>query len=70
MATTCWIGEPPTHCQLCNTKIEDDFVDGRVGGCGWSIMCSFCALAHGIGLGIGKGQLYTRINNGFVKVQG
>lgn len=70
---TTWCGDKPDKCQICQTKIENCFVDGRVDhtGDGWAIMCPFCALAHGVGLGIGKGQLYA-LNNDvtFVKIKG
>lgn len=67
-----WIDDKPDECQLCHTKIDDSFVDGRVeGGRGWAIMCPFCALAFGVGLGTGHGQMYASENNGpFLKIRG
>ncbi len=70
-----WIGDIPECCQTCQTKIEDSFVDGKIeveGHSAWGIMCPFCALSLGIGLGQGKGQLYARnaIDNRFVKIRG
>lgn len=53
-----WQGDPPHKCDLCQTEI-DAFVDGRTQKGFWAIMCVFCALEYGVGLGEGKGQLYT-----------
>jgi hypothetical protein len=72
--TATWGGDKPDNCQLCQVKIEGHFVDGMVDRGGWAIMCPFCALAYGVGLGTGKGQLYakTALNNDvtFVKIKG
>ena len=66
-----WCGDKPDVCQLCPTKIEDVFVDGKTKAGPWAIMCPFCALAHGVGLGIGKGQLYGKtVDDNFVKMRG
>jgi len=69
---TTWTGDPPTNCDLCLTEIEDKFVDGKVKQGPWAFMCPFCALAHGVGLGEGKGQLYIQCTNTgmFVKTKG
>jgi hypothetical protein len=67
-----WTGSPPETCDLCGTMIEKAFVDGALKHGPWAIMCPFCALAHGVGLGEGKGQLYTECTNTgmFVKLKG
>lgn len=65
-----WNNDTPDKCNLCQTKIEDHFVDGKIKNGPWAIMCAFCALAHGVGLGVGKGQLYKKAEDTFVKVQG
>ena len=65
-----WMGDNPDICQLCSTKIEDVFVDGKTQGGPWVVMCTVCALSKGVGLGIGKGQLYEKKAETFVKIKG
>jgi hypothetical protein len=71
-----WQGNPPENCQLCQTKIDNAFVDGKVvvgGHSGWVIMCPICALTNGVGLGLGKGQLYIKtatLDGKFVRAKG
>ena len=65
-----WIGKIPECCDICQTKIEDVFVDGKIEGCNaWGIMCPFCALSLGINLGKGNGQLYAKNVDSFVKIR-
>jgi len=45
-------------CDLCKVPIDRYFVDGVVRGQGWATMCQSCHEKHGVGLGIGRGQLY------------
>lgn len=63
-----WIGRAPTKCQICNSVILADFVDGycMLYGC-WGIMCPDCHERHGIGFGIGKGQGYGLANGEWLK---
>lgn len=68
---TDWVGDPPEHCDVCTTKIEEIFVDGKTRNGPWAVMCPVCALLEGVGLGEGKGQLYIRtVHSGFVKRRG
>ena len=63
----CYFINPPANCDLCERAFaqEEYFVDGRVkgiGGCGF--MCTDCFVEHGVGLGLGIGQLYRRERDG------
>lgn len=68
----------PDRCQLCNALIKNEFVDGRTHSRSrfhglWTDMCLSCHGFVGVGLGIGKGQLYRRwaqSDDMFVKVEG
>jgi len=55
-----WCGEGPRECQLCLKPIKSSFIDGKVKLGGWAIMCEGCHKLHGVGLGIGKGQIYEK----------
>ena len=63
----CYFGNPPANCDLCERAFAQEkyFVDGRVrgvGACGF--MCVDCFGEHGVGLGLGIGQLYRRERDG------
>jgi hypothetical protein len=48
-------------CDICGTSIKGTvewFVDGRMKGGSWALMCPRCFESHGVGLGIGFGQKY------------
>lgn len=61
----------PKECQICQQPIDVVFVDGRTIRGPWGYMCLKCHREHGVGLGLGKGQLYERQADGnFVKTQG
>lgn len=70
-----WMGPVPTHCDLCDVPIEDEFFDGAIKGPGagrWATMCPSCFLVAGAGIGIGKGQQYRkdRESGKFVAIAG
>ncbi len=65
-----WVGSEIEDCDICNKKIEKFFIDGNIAGGGWAIMCRDCHRNLGVGLGIGRGQLYQRINDEWVKIDG
>lgn len=48
----------PTHCDICECKLEYVFVDGATRDGPWAYMCMPCAMQRGIGLGLGMGQQY------------
>lgn len=61
---TKWLGTPPTHCDLCEGKLAQVFVDGRTNSGQWGIICPACRVQHGPRkLGTGMGQKY-RLNLG------
>ena len=68
----------PLKCNLCNAQIFNEFVDGMTKSYSkyrgtWADMCLSCHGVVGVGLGLGKGQLYRRFTEGddmFVKVEG
>lgn len=59
-----WNGSTPKECNLCKASIKDDFIDGRVRGMSWAIMCPGCHTKYGVGLGTGKGQRYQLQEDG------
>jgi len=65
-----WISKIPTHCDICDQKISEIFIDGKTKLRPWGIMCPMCYLHIGVGLGPGKGQKYMKRGKEFVKVAG
>lgn len=65
-----WLGEPPTHCELCRNKLDRTFIDGKTRMGPWGIMCPACHGGHGYGLGSGRGQKYKLTDGVYVKVEG
>jgi hypothetical protein len=55
-----WTGPPPTHCELCNTKIKYLFVRGKTVWGIWAVFCPKCLDDCGLGIGRGRGELYLR----------
>jgi hypothetical protein len=64
MKETFWCGEGPKVCQICDRPITDSFVDGKTQWDCWAFMCKDCWEMHGEGLGLGKGQIYGRQQDG------
>ena len=65
-----WQGPAPAACDICAQPIALTFIDGAT-QCGpWANMCPACHTRSGRGLGIGRGQKYTREGNHFYKVEG
>jgi hypothetical protein len=55
-----WLS-PREACDLCHIDISDKpFVDGKLVGGPWALMCEACHRQFGIGLGTGRGQRYDR----------
>ncbi len=59
-----WFGPAPTHCDVCQTSVRHStFIDGRMNIIDqWAVMCEACHKTHGVGLGVGKGQMYIYDN--------
>lgn len=69
MAKT-WCGEVG-NCDICCKPITESFVDGKTRMGPWAKMCHRCVMTHGVGLGLGRGQRYTKNAKGvFEKVEG
>ena len=60
-----WLGVIPKKCDCCGRAITDKFVDGRTKLGPWSLMCLDCHDKIGVGLGLGKGQLYALGDQGW-----
>lgn len=69
-----WLSPVPTKCEFCNTEIHNKFYDVRIRtirGTIWGIACPTCFVFKGVGLGLGKGQEYTKKKTGeFMKTGG
>ena len=65
-----WIGEAPTHCNLCHSPFTDTFIDGRTHGGMWAFMCPKCHRLDGAGLGTGRGQQYKLTDTKWLKITG
>jgi len=66
-----WISKSPKACEVCETPILNEFYDARLKTGQWACLCHRCWSLHGVGLGVGRGQHFERIeNNKWVKVDG
>jgi len=65
-----WQGTWPAKCDICGLDLSKDpwFVDGRVVGSSWALMCIFCFETSGYGLGTGLGQKYD--SKTLIKLEG
>jgi len=57
-----WSSPPPAVCGICRQAIVNEFVDGATRYGPWAIMCMNCLPDHGCGLGLGRGQHYTKLD--------
>lgn len=58
-----WQSSIPKACQICCEPITVAFIDGKTRDNSqyrgsWAIMCPLCETLVGVGLGLGKGQMY------------
>jgi len=53
-----WMGPLPDRCDFCGEALKNRFVDGKTVYGPWGILCQNCHKAIGVGLGLGKGQMY------------
>ena len=56
-----WHSTVPKRCELCSGKFKTFFADGKTVFGSRAIMCLKCLDDCGVGLGAGKGQLYTKV---------
>jgi hypothetical protein len=61
-------GKAPDKCDVCHKELNKRFVDGRTIRGYWAYMCSECHTNVGIGLGIGKGQVFVLTTKGWIKI--
>lgn len=59
-----WMGLAPRACDIDQTPLQTKFVDGATTSGAWANMCLSCARRFGRGLGAGKGQEYTKQEDG------
>lgn len=54
----------PSKCDICSIPFQHGItiVDGKMKGGQWAWMCATCFRWLGIGLGTGKGQMYSHGN--------
>ena len=64
MAAKYWMSPAPTECDIDQTPITNRFVDGVTIMGPWANMCPACHAKLGRGLGLGKGQEYTKQEDG------
>lgn len=53
----------PEACDICRKPFGQMMYDGRTTS-GWANMCQRCFARHGYGLGTGKGQRYSKQEDG------
>jgi len=58
-----WLGEVPVNDDF-GFEITTTFIDGRRKGGSWAIMTPEVHQHLGVGLGIGKGQMYEKQQDG------
>ena len=58
-----WTGKPPAKDDF-GDPIENSFIDGKTNGGPWALMTPRSHEEHGVGLGLGQGQLYVREEDG------
>ena len=59
-----WRSAVPTQCQATGLAIIDTFIEGRTVTGAWAIMHPTGHKLYGCGLGNGRGQKYTRQEDG------
>lgn len=52
------------HCNLCSEPFIDKFYDAKASFGSWAFMCPLCFREHEAHLGIGRGQEYTKQDDG------
>lgn len=67
--TKGWVGKVPVKDDF-GQEVKDVFIDGKTIHGPWAIMTEESFINHGIGLGTGKGQMYSKSESKWVKVAG
>lgn len=57
-------------CDICNKGNLTSYVDGATRMGPWANMCPSCYEKYGVGLGIGRGQLYRLDGDHYVQEKG
>lgn len=63
-----WMGSEPIHCDLCGEAFTQVFIDGKTMQGPWGLLCSVCHEVYGVGLGTGRGQMYSLVTK--IKIGG
>lgn len=62
---------PPAYCEKCEKPIVSTFVDSATKRGLWGCLCLDCHRRIGVGLGLGRGELYRKQDDGrFLKTEG
>jgi hypothetical protein len=71
-APVYWIGPVPANCQMCDRPLGNTMVDAATRPQGrWGILDLKCHRIHGVGVGVGKGQVYAKQDDGrWLKIEG
>ena len=65
-----WGGSEP-KCDFCGRTTMKKFIDGATIAGPWAMMCIPCHRTLGMGLGLGKGQLYQKQkDSSWLKIEG
>jgi len=63
-----WLGGTPDRCEISGEEITDRFVDGATKYGPWAIMHPDTHATLGCGLGEGKGQMYQKVGDSWIKI--
>jgi hypothetical protein len=55
---------PPLACDICVAPLEERqwFIEGQMSEGTWASMCPQCFLERGHSIGLGRGELYTKVD--------
>ena len=59
-----WASAVTKNCQACGRVLHSAFYDARLKDGVWGIVCDPCFQIRGVGLGVGRGQRYTKQADG------
>lgn len=68
MSKTIFYVNAPHFCDICSGSFENTMYDGRTVQGPWANMCESCFKQYGVGLGLGRGQKYTKKEDRWYKV--